>query len=85
MELKIIKSDVVSDLRNQRYFNELEITRLVGNDSLTSHQDRVAQIAALTKENANIIEALKLLDMYFPEQQQPTPAPQPEVVQPEAV
>lgn len=78
MELVVVKNDVVAELRTQRYFNEQEITRLVGSE-LISHKDRVARVAKLTRENANIIEALKLLELYFPSQpvQQPVPAPAP--------
>jgi hypothetical protein len=80
MELVIVKNDVVAELRTQRYFNEQEITRLVGTE-LIPHRDRVLQVAELTRQNANIIEALKLLEQYFPsvpvQQPAPTPAPAP--------
>jgi len=74
MELGIIKNDVVNELRSQRYFNEQEITRLVQTDSLP-HKSRIVSIGKLTRENAGINEALKLLEVYFPAAQPPLVAP----------
>lgn len=71
MELGIIKNDVVTELRTNRYFNEQEITRLVQSSDV-DHKSRVLQIAGLTRENANINVALQLLEVYFPAAQ-PTP------------
>lgn len=76
MELSIIKNDVIAELRTRRYYNEQEITRLVKSDSL-SHENRVKRIVDLTKENVAAIEAIKLIELYFPtvkQQEIPTPA-----------
>lgn len=74
MDLGIIKNDVVTELRSQRYFNEQEITRLVQANS--NHKTRILAIARLTRDNANIIDALQLLEVYFPAAQ-PQPASSP--------
>ena len=75
MEISIIKNDVIQKLRADRYFNEMEISRVVQSD--INHKERIKIIAELTRENANINEALRLTEMYFPAASQPT-APQPE-------
>lgn len=75
MDLSITKSDVINELRSERYFNEQEISRLVQSNEI-KHKDRVAQIAQLTKENVLIIEAIKLIEVYFPAAK-PTPVPTP--------
>lgn len=68
MELGIIKNDVINELRGTRYYNEQEITRLVKTDTV-SYKERIEQIVSLTRENANLIEAIKLVELYFPLQQ----------------
>lgn len=65
MELGIIKNDVIGELRSTRYFNETEITRLVQTDSIP-HKDRVLMIAELARQNVIAIEAVKLIELYFP-------------------
>lgn len=66
MDLGIIKSDVINELRTERYYNEQEITRLVQPNSDINHKMRVISIAKLTKANVTIMEAIKLVDIYFP-------------------
>lgn len=75
MELGIIKNDVIGELRSTRYFNETEITRLVQTDTIP-HKDRVLMIAELTRQNVIAIEAVKLIELYFPAA--PAPAKQQE-------
>lgn len=75
MELNIIKQDVINELRNQRYYNEQEITRLVTTDTVT-HKDRVFAIAQLVQTNVQLIESVKLMELYFPAQQKVAPIAQ---------
>lgn len=72
MELSIIKQDVINELRNQRYYNEQEITRLVTTDAVP-HKDRVFQIAELVQSNVQLIESVNLMEKYFPAQQRVAP------------
>lgn len=69
MDLKIIKIDAVNELRNERYFNEAEIRRIVENDTIYSHKERIEKLTELVKKNVVLIEAVKLMDIYFPEKQ----------------
>lgn len=68
MELGVIKNDVINELRSNRYYNEQEITRLVQTDTV-SYKEKIDKIVSLTRENANIIESIKLVELYFPAQQ----------------
>jgi hypothetical protein len=68
MELGVIKNDVVNELRSELYYNELEIGR-VAQSATISHKERVDVIIRLTRDNANIVESLKLLEAYFPTKQ----------------
>jgi hypothetical protein len=65
MELNVIKQDVINELRNQRYYNETEITRLVTTEAIP-HKERVTQIAFLVQHNVQLIESVKLMELYFP-------------------
>jgi len=67
MDLKIIKIDAVNELRNERYFNEAEIRRIVENDTIYSHKERIEKLTELVKKNVVLIESVKLMDIYFPE------------------
>ncbi len=79
METSIIKQDVINELRNQRYYNEQEILRLVGQDSM-SHQERVRSIAEYLKQNVSLIESIKLMEAYYPaEKKSVAPAPSEEL------
>jgi hypothetical protein len=68
MDLTVIKNDVVNELRSKRYFNEQEVARLVQTD-LIPHKERVEKIASLVRQNVNLIEADKLVELYFPQKQ----------------
>lgn len=83
MDLGITKNDVLVKIRTDRYYNEQEITRLVQTSDL-NHQLRVNKIIELTKANVALVEAAKLIEIYFPaQQQQPTKLPvQPDTDQP---
>lgn len=64
MELGVIKNDVAQALRTNLYYNELEIGRLAQKTDI-EHKQRVENITYFVRENAQIIETLKLLDVYF--------------------
>lgn len=72
MELNVIKQDVINELRNQRYYNEAEISRLVATDTV-SHKTRVNAVAKLVQDNVKLIESVKLMELYFPSVPQQAP------------
>jgi hypothetical protein len=67
-----VKGDLVNELRNKLYYNQLEIQRLLNNPESTSHREIVDVI--LDKLNDNVIaqSSLDLLEQYIPS----IPAPQ---------
>lgn len=65
MTVKTIKNDIQQILYNQNYFNELEISRMIENDSI-SYESRINTIVSLLKKNVVNLESLKLLEAYFP-------------------
>ncbi len=78
MEISVIKQDIINELRNQRYYNEQEILRLVGQDSVR-HQDRVQMVSELLKSNVLLIESIKLIEAYYPSQKKVESQPEAEI------
>lgn len=73
VELSITKNDVLEELRRRRYFNEQSITHLALSETI-DHKERVRQMTELVLKNTQLIEGIKLLELYFPQTQQPAPA-----------
>lgn len=71
-----VKADVVNELRNRLYYNQLEIGRLVNNPAGISHKEVVDTTIHYLRENVLAIESINLIESYIqqPQVQQP-PAP----------
>lgn len=73
------RTDLVNELRNQKYYREQDLVRLV-NSPLTSYQGRLEEIKECLVEIGKCNTALALTDVYLPEQapeEQQAPAPSP--------
>jgi hypothetical protein len=66
-----IKTDVINELRNQIYYNQLEINRILTNSAEASHRNNVESIIDLLKVNVLNGSAVDLLEAYLPTKQQP--------------
>lgn len=64
------KADVINELRNQIYYGQLEIERLLYNPSTLSHEKVVKKIISKLKENLLSSEAINLIESYIPNPQQ---------------
>lgn len=73
-----VKADVVNELRNTLYYNQLEIQRLL-NTPGTSHKDVVLSVISYLKENVDAQNSIDLIEVYLPAQQSQQAAPQPQV------
>jgi len=80
MDIRIIKNDVLTELRSKIYFNELEINRLFTSE-VCSHKKTVKRLTKLIKETSKFYNAIGLLDQYVPDKK--IEAVQPEVPQSE--
>ena len=70
-----VKMDVVNELRNKIYYNQLEVQRQLNNTG-ASHKDVVDQIVYLLERNVIAQQSIDLLEAYVPAQPQVT-QPQP--------
>lgn len=71
------KTDVVNELRNEIYYNQLEISRLL-NTTAIPHSQVVSEIASLLKANVLNSSAIDLFEAYLPATPQQQPVAQPE-------
>lgn len=65
-----IKNDVVNELRNRIYYNQLEIQRLLNNSPQTSHKAVVDSVISLLKSNVINMNSIDLIESYFVPQTQ---------------
>lgn len=66
-----VKGDVVNELRNKLYYNQMEIQRLLNNHTAISHKEVVDTIVLYLKLNVEAQSSIELIEAYLP-----TPAPQ---------
>lgn len=68
-----VKADVINELRNQIYYGQIEVQRLLNNPVGVTHKEVVEKITAQLKENLLAGEAINLIESYIPtSQSQPT-------------
>jgi hypothetical protein len=72
-----IKADVINELRNRIYYNQMEIQRLLENPVGQSHKDIINTLGDLLSENFIAANSIDLLEQYLPTQQK-TAEPQSE-------
>jgi hypothetical protein len=72
-----VKTDVVNELRNRLYYNQMEIQRLINNPGLISHKEVVKTVIDYLKLNVEAQSSIELIEAYLP-------APAPQVQQPES-
>jgi len=66
-----VKQDVTNEFRNQLYYNQLELQRLLNKSEGLTHKQVVDSVAYILKENVVLNASIDLLEQYLP-----TPAPQ---------
>jgi hypothetical protein len=69
-----VKADVINELRNKLYYNQLEIQRLL-NAPGKSHKEVVDTVIYYLKENVEAQSSIELIDAYLPAQPQQAPQP----------
>jgi hypothetical protein len=70
-----VKTDVVNELKNKLYYNQLELGRLVNNPTGISHREVVDTVLLYLRENVLAIESINLIESYIQEPQQAKQAP----------
>jgi len=79
-----LKQDILNNLGNEKYFEELELARLA-QDANTVYSEKVKKMASILKNVASVDLSVQLVGKYFPEAEAPAPAPeQPVAEQPVA-
>ena len=63
-----IKTDVINELKNTVYYNQVEIERVVSNPALYSHKEIVDRLVGLLKANVTASASMELMEQYFPTQ-----------------
>lgn len=73
----VLKQDVLSELRNKKYYvqNELERVAVKVSESDISHKERVSQVVYLVQELALIDQSIALVNAVFPAQEVNSEAP----------
>ena len=61
-----LKKDVISELQNRLYYNQLDVERLINNPALYSHKDVVNRITHLLEKNVVASASIELLEQYLP-------------------
>ena len=69
-----LKQDILNNLGNEKYFEELELARLA-QDANTVYSEKVEVMADILKNIASIDLSVQLVGKYFPEAEQAAPAP----------
>ena len=65
-----VKTDVINELRNRLYYNQIEIQRLINNSALYSHQEVVDRTIDILKENVLAQSSIELMEAYLPKQKE---------------
>lgn len=74
-----IKADVINELRNRIYYNQMEVQRLLENPSGQSHKNIINTLGDLLSENVIAANSIDFLEQYLPTPpKQEAPAPTPE-------
>jgi hypothetical protein len=65
-----IKADVINELKNDIYYNQVEINKLLTTEVAKTHKQVVRNVADLLQENVVAMNAIQLLEEYLPTPQQ---------------
>lgn len=68
-----LKIDVTSECRNQLYYNQLEIQRLIENPGGFPYKDVVDSILTLLERNVILSSSIDLMEQYIPTKQESAP------------
>ena len=68
-----VKADVINELRNQIYYGQIEVQRLLTNAVGLSHKQVVDKIIIQLKDNLLAGEAINLIETYIPTSVQSAP------------
>ena len=81
-----VKADVINELRNRLYYNQLEVQRLLENPVGQSHKDIINTLGDLLSENVIAASSIDLLNQYLPDpKDQAAPEQQPQITPTEEV
>jgi hypothetical protein len=61
-----VKADVVNELRNQIYYGQLEVQRLLSNPASLTYKQIVDKITLQLKDNLLAGQAIDLIESYIP-------------------
>lgn len=84
-----VKADTVNELRNEIYYNQTEVQRILNKPDGLTHKQVVEKLCTLLKDNVLAANSLELLERYLPTPpqkqeatsvEQPTAEPVEEVV-----
>lgn len=76
-----LKQDLINNLGNEKYYNELELARLASDPNM-NYREKVNTMTYLLKELASIDLSTQLIGKYFPDQDNISKEPQPEQPKP---
>lgn len=79
-----LKVDLLNELRNQKYFGEIELMRLAA-DPTMNYKEKIAEIDGVLLDISLVNQKIGLAEMYFQEPAAaPAPQANPSVTQPPA-
>lgn len=73
-----VKADVINELRNQLYYNQLEVQRLLENPVGQSHKVIINTLTDLLSKNVIAASSIDLLEQYLPAPPQEKPVASPD-------
>ena len=65
MDYLKLKEDLLEYLKTQKYYQELELVRLVNNDILYRYEVRIEKISDILGKISALNRTIDLLDVYF--------------------
>lgn len=83
-----VKADTVNELRNEIYYNQTEVQRILNKPDGLTHKEVVVKLTLLLKDNVLSANALELLERYLPtppQKQEATPSVDQPTAAPEEV
>lgn len=61
-----VKTDLINELRNKIYYNQLEVQRLLENPASKSHVTVIKKITKLLAANVTAANSIELMEQYLP-------------------
>jgi hypothetical protein len=61
-----VKTDLINELKNKIYYNQLEVQRLLENPTTYSHVEVIARLTDLLAANVTAANSIELMEQYLP-------------------